>query len=308
MKRLFVWLAVLLLITWLIILIVKDPGYVLISRQPLAVELPLWLALLGNLTAFLLFYWLIKSLRFFVQLPKRWRTWKIQRDQKNKTALEHQQLLTLFYQTPLNNQAVLQQLTKLEKNNWLSTEQIELIKERCYESLIEHSLSVNDEPFEQQWQPMSPRIKKKPRFIRLKILSLMQQHQADKAAILTQKTLNRHWEKKLVELYGHINSTHPEQQLKQAEGWLKKHEHDPDLLLCLGRLCIKLQLWGKAKNYLESGLVYDETNSAIYQELGKLFESLGQPTQALQAFKKAAAIQSSPFNQKSIEKTGITIR
>lgn len=43
---------------------------------------------------------------------------------------------------------------------------------------------------------------------------------------------------------------------------------------------------GKARDYLEKSLSYGVENSEIYQELGELFEALGEPIAALTWFKK----------------------
>jgi HemY protein len=58
----------------------------------------------------------------------------------------------------------------------------------------------------------------------------------------------------MVLMYAQLNTSNPQQQLETAETWLHGHNRSAALLLCLGKLCIKSKLWGKARNYLESSL------------------------------------------------------
>ncbi len=51
-----------------------------------------------------------------------------------------------------------------------------------------------------------------------------------------------------------------------------------------GRLCVRAQLWGKAKDYFERCLARGP-NPAAYLEYGKLLEHLGETEDALQKYK-----------------------
>jgi HemY protein len=65
------------------------------------------------------------------------------------------------------------------------------------------------------------------------------------------RQLKKHWRPALVNLYGRIPRESAQKQLATAEGWLKQHPDDPELLLCLGRLALVEREWVKARDYLE---------------------------------------------------------
>jgi HemY protein len=66
---------------------------------------------------------------------------------------------------------------------------------------------------------------------------------------------------------------------------LKTHDNDAPLLLTLGRLCIRQQLWGKAQDYLESSIAL-KSDPAAYRELGQVMENLGHKGAALEYYRK----------------------
>jgi HemY protein len=98
-------------------------------------------------------------------------------------------------------------------------------------------------------------------------------------------TLRRGYDRDLVYLYGLIEGKEKDKQLSTAEKWLEGNERDPVLLLTLGRLCIRHQLWGKARSYLEASLGI-EPRSDTYRELGRLLEKINQPKEAAEFYRK----------------------
>ncbi|MGH8675315.1 MAG: heme biosynthesis protein HemY, partial [Burkholderiales bacterium] len=65
--------------------------------------------------------------------------------------------------------------------------------------------------------------------------------------------------------------------------------NDAQLLATLGRLCAQVELWGKARNFLEASLSFDESRSA-HLELARLGERLGQGENAQRHYRRAAEI------------------
>jgi HemY protein len=87
-----------------------------------------------------------------------------------------------------------------------------------------------------------------------------------------------------VRLFGLVEGQDASRQLKRAESWLALHPNDPDLLLAAARLCLRNELWGKARSYLESVLASRPTPEA-YQEYGKLLSRLGETDAAAEAYR-----------------------
>lgn len=108
--------------------------------------------------------------------------------------------------------------------------------------------------------------------------------QADRAEKEVAAQLKREWRAPLVRLYGTIESSDSARQLRRAEGWLREHPEDVDLLLAAARLCLRNELWGKARSYLETVVSIRPTPEA-YQEYGRLLNQLGEADAAAEAYK-----------------------
>jgi len=99
------------------------------------------------------------------------------------------------------------------------------------------------------------------------------------AARIIEMSLTKQWDSLLAEYYGECESNEPLKQLEQAEFWLKEHHNDAGLLLSLGKLCMRSELWGKAQSYLEASLSVQE-NSAAHLALAHIMEKLDRREEA----------------------------
>ena len=97
------------------------------------------------------------------------------------------------------------------------------------------------------------------------------------------------WRGPLVRLFGLVEGPNASKQLKRAEGWLATHGDDPDLLLAAARLCLRNELWGKARSYLESVITLRPTPEA-FQEYGRLLNQLGEADAAADAFREGLGL------------------
>jgi HemY protein len=96
--------------------------------------------------------------------------------------------------------------------------------------------------------------------------------------------LKRSWRSPVVRFYGLVEAEDATRQLKKAEGWLKQHGEDTDLLLAAARLCLRNELWGKARSYLETVIAIQPSPDA-YREYGKLLNQLGEGEAAADAYR-----------------------
>ena len=71
---------------------------------------------------------------------------------------------------------------------------------------------------------------------------------------------------------------------RRAEGWLANHSEDSDLLLSAARLCLRNELWGKARSYLETVISLRPSPEA-YQEYGALLNQMGEADAAAEAYR-----------------------
>jgi len=106
----------------------------------------------------------------------------------------------------------------------------------------------------------------------------------DRAEKELASALRSNWRAPLVRLYGLVEATDTTKQLKRAEGWLKAHGEDADLLLAAARLCQRNELWGKARSYLETVISMRPTPEA-YQDYGALLAQMGEADAAADAYR-----------------------
>ena len=101
------------------------------------------------------------------------------------------------------------------------------------------------------------------------------------------KALAPDWNPVLIDLYGICASDEARLRIEKAERWLLEHPGDARLLLALGRLCVRAELWGKAQNYLEASQSFESTRE-VHVALAHLFERLEKPADANRHFRLAA--------------------
>ncbi|HZV62955.1 MAG TPA: heme biosynthesis HemY N-terminal domain-containing protein [Methylophilaceae bacterium] len=103
---------------------------------------------------------------------------------------------------------------------------------------------------------------------------------------IIEKSLTQQWDSELVGLLGDCISTNPQKLLQQAEGWLLQHEGDAKLLLSLGNICSRMQLWGKAESYLDASISV-KPSAAAHLALAKVLEHRGEKDRALYHYRQS---------------------
>ncbi len=103
-----------------------------------------------------------------------------------------------------------------------------------------------------------------------------------------ESALRRDWSPALVEVYGALGGNDLEVRLRRAEGWLDAHPNDAALLSTLGRMCVRLQLWGKAQQYLQRSLALTPS-AAAWEALGDLHAGQGDAALAQRCYRNALA-------------------
>ena len=115
-------------------------------------------------------------------------------------------------------------------------------------------------------------------------LGLMRTGMHQKAEKELISALKSNWRGPLVRLFGLVEGADTTKQLKRAEGWLTKHGEDPDLLFTAARLCLRNELWGKARSYFET-VISLRPSPEVYQEYGALLNQLGEGEAAAEAYR-----------------------
>ncbi|MFN4149196.1 MAG: hypothetical protein ACK4E4_06565, partial [Rhodocyclaceae bacterium] len=109
----------------------------------------------------------------------------------------------------------------------------------------------------------------------------------DECAELVEEFLDAQWEPALLADYAACPGGDLLGRIAHCERWLSNHPQDAELLLALGRLCVRRELWGKAQSYLEAALAVAES-CETHLELARLFDRLERPEDAARHYRAAA--------------------
>ena len=104
------------------------------------------------------------------------------------------------------------------------------------------------------------------------LFKLDQKEQAGKAI---EVALNKNWSDELIKRYGELDFGTPHQQLLIAESWIQNRPGNAKLLVALGRLAMRNELWGKAREYFDTSIEISSTAEA-HGELARLLKFLGE--------------------------------
>ncbi len=135
-----------------------------------------------------------------------------------------------------------------------------------------------------EWKLVPKELKKDLSVLEAYYEGLMRTAMHDKAEKDLAAEIRKEWRGSLVRIFGLIEGVDPTKQLRRAENWLKNHGEDADLLLTSARLCLRNELWGKARSYLETVISIRPTPEA-YQEYGRLLNRLGEGDAAADAYR-----------------------
>jgi HemY protein len=116
------------------------------------------------------------------------------------------------------------------------------------------------------------------------------------AALIVEQALEAQWDSELVGLYGECLGADVIRQIERAETWLKANPRDAVLLLVLGKLCARQELWGKAQSYFEASISVEPTYSA-HLALAQLHDRLGNTDAARRHYRESLELALSQLKQ-----------
>jgi HemY protein len=191
-----------------------------------------------------------------------------------------------------------QLLPPLRKYKAIPALECDELEQRVYEALIkEVAPYANLDSMHIYWESIPRPLQRMPRLLNQYVPYLIaqgsqqgsQQSAHTEAENLIRECMKKNWDLELIRWYGLTMGEDASKQLQLAEQWLKQHNNDATLLLTLGRLCIRNQLWGKARSYLESSIAINP-QPETYRELGMLLEQLGDSVAAAECYQKGLVL------------------
>lgn len=141
----------------------------------------------------------------------------------------------------------------------------------------------------QCWQTVPGKLRSEPLLVRAYADGLSRLGAEEKAEEVLYAALKKQFDDRLVERYGRVRGREPARQLSHAEAWLKTHPENAELLLALGRLSLRNELWGKARDYLEASLRF-EHRAETCAELARLLAQLGDNERSNRLFQEGLGL------------------
>lgn len=177
-------------------------------------------------------------------------------------------------------------LPELKRHNIMAAQEYERMEMDTYCALLDDAAEHKEKSkVIHVWSTFPRKIQKDPTVLAVYARHLLdcKAHQAAEKELFI--ALKKQWDDRLIELYGLVIGAEPNKQLARAEKWLSAHPDHAGLLLSLGRLCLRQQLWGKARNYLEKSVAIAPARENCLA-LARLLEQLGERDLALKYYRE----------------------
>ena len=181
-------------------------------------------------------------------------------------------------------------LPRLGKNTQIRPEVLEKWAVRVHCELLDQAADV--EVLDHNWKGVPKKLRTNISLLEAYYRGLTRVGLHDRAEKELAAALKSDWRPELVQLFGLVEATDTTKQLKKAETWLKNRGDDPDLLLAAARLCVRNELWGKARSYLETVISLRPTPEA-YREYGALLTQMGESDAAADAYREGLGMVTS---------------
>jgi len=148
------------------------------------------------------------------------------------------------------------------------------------------SQTKNVDELDQLWHQLGSKEQQEPVILAEYIEQRIGFGEEANIAALIEKTLKRQWDDRLCHQFGRLSLGPAFDLLKTAEKWLKKQPDNPILLLTLGRLACRSQMWAMGKSYLKQSLKI-QPQLETFHALARCFEAEGQESEAALVYKQA---------------------
>lgn len=315
MRKLFLLLLLTLLGgVGLVALIENDPGYVLISYGLTTIETSFWVGMVLLVLLNLLLFLLWRMLQRLMATRSALRGWlSVKAYSRELVALEMKLaagdyahvVAALDTQGPgkLNAQelrllararrgqgnwpVLVKLLPWLRKRRVLDAGELEELEYQVWAGVL---LAADASQLKQAWNSLPAEQRKQTELLECYGKLLIEQGEDLEAEKTLTKAIKRQWDGRLVAQYGRIRGRDPARRLKQAENWLKAHPEDASLMLCLGRLSLRNDLWGKARDYFETSHRLEASAEAC-AELARLLFSLGEREKSAQYYREGLMLR-----------------
>jgi HemY protein len=174
-------------------------------------------------------------------------------------------------------------LPALEKNSVIDGREAQLIRVKVFmENLyrisnqrVNFSDTEISAQLEKAWNKGTALYKHDEKIVKHYADLLFKLDQKEEAGKAIEVALNKSWSDELIKRYGELDFGTPHRQLLIAESWIQNRPGNARLLVALGRLAMRNELWGKAREYFYTSIEISSTAEA-HGELARLLKCLGE--------------------------------
>jgi len=200
------------------------------------------------------------------------------------------QLLQQLYQDMNQWQGVQDVLPDLRKRHVLASTEVETLSTDATVAQLHEALAKQDWTLMSTlWQQLPSKMRHAELLLIPYVTGLIQQGEQIQASELIENFLSKQWSDALVYQYGQIEQGDSLKHLAKAERWLHNNEHNPWLLLTLGRLSLVNKLWAKSEEYLRASLDHG-ARGETYQVLAEVLLAEGKEVAAKDMYKQGLAM------------------
>lgn len=146
--------------------------------------------------------------------------------------------------------------------------------------------TTDQKALQQAWEQSPKSLRQRPEIVIAYARANMAHGDFATAEEALRTLIESRWDEAAVLAYGELENREPLETLEHAERWLTEHPEDSGLLLACARLCIRAELYGKARSYLETSIAIRPRLEA-YQLLASLMDQLGEHERAIKALNDA---------------------
>ncbi len=200
-----------------------------------------------------------------------------------------QQLLE-HYRASGDWDALAQLLPELEKRQVLAAEPLRELQIRVYQQQLQRAGNAGMQALQRQWKQVPKTLRSAALLTGTYVQQLLLTGQEAEAASVLTSFLKKDWSDEVIAMVGQVNAGRPQQQLAILETCLARHADNAVLLLTLGQVAVRNQLWRKAREYFDKALQSTHDVNLLAQinsELARLLEQLGEREKSFQHYQRA---------------------
>ena len=210
-------------------------------------------------------------------------------------------LLCITYQKLQDWRAIIGMLPALKKQHVFSSEELHQIELDSAQGILGYEAKKGElESLKHAWLSLPANSRKIKENILYYSEILIEFEQMDEAEKLIKPLVKKNPDMDVISLYGKIKSSGGSKQFSFLENWLNNNSQAPNsIYLALGNIAFDLELWGKARFYLERSLRVQPSAEAYFM-MAKTLQQLEDEEHAAECYRQGLEFVVHPEKPKQV--------